>query len=127
MEKRVIWIEHRGQEILRINAKDANRNEQVALLEDYAKALKSRPPKSVNMLFEGGELDFHPELFTRGKAVFNELEDRIRRSAVIGMVGVLKMAVQTYRDAASLMGRDMQDKARAFDDEAKAKDWLVED
>lgn len=127
MEKRVIWIEHQGQEILRINAKDANRSEQVALLEDYARALKSRPPRSVNLLFEGGELEFHPELFTKGKAVFNEMEGRIRRSAVIGMVGVLKMAVKTYREAANILGRDMQDKGRTFDTEEQARDWLVAD
>lgn len=127
MEKRVTWFEHKGKEILRFNAKDAGRAEQLALLEDYAKALKSRPPKSVRLLFEGGEIDFHPELLTKGKAVFNELEDRIRRSAVIGMVGVLKMAVLGYREAGKMLGRDMEDKAKPFDSEAAALDWLVQD
>lgn len=126
MEKRVTWFEHKGKEILRFNAKDASRPEQLALLEDYARALKSRPAQSVRLLFEGGEIEFHPELLTKGKAVFNELEDRIKRSAVIGMVGVLKMAVLGYREMGSLMGRDMGDKARPFDSEAEALDWLVE-
>lgn len=127
MDKRVTWIEHQGKEILRFNAKDANRAEQVTLLEDYAKALKSRPKHSVRLLFEGGQIDFHPELITRGKSVFNELEDRIKRSAVIGMSGVLKMAVKGYREMAQMMGRNMDDKAKPFDSEAQALDWLVQD
>jgi hypothetical protein len=126
MEKRVTWIEHKGKEILRFNAADAGRSEQLSLLEDYAKALKSRPPKSVRMLFVGGEIEFHPELITKGKSVFSELEDRILRSATIGLQGVLKMAVKTYREAANLMGRDMTDKAMPFDDEAQALDWLAQ-
>ncbi len=126
MEKRVTWIEHQGKEILHFNAKDAGRAEQLALLEDYARALKSRPAHSVLLLFEGGEIEFHPELLTKGKGVFNDLEDRIKRSAVVGMVGVLKMAVMGYREMASMMGRDMGEKARPFDDKAAALDWLAE-
>jgi hypothetical protein len=126
MDKRVTWIEHKGVEILRFNAAEASRNEQLTLLEDYAKALKSRPAQSVRLLFVGGEIEFHPELLTKGKAVFNELEDRILRSATIGLSGVLKMAVKTYREAASLMGREMADKAVPFDDEKSALDWLVQ-
>jgi hypothetical protein len=126
MEKRVTWIDHKGSEILRFNAGGATRNEQLALLEDYAKALKSRPGASVRLLFIGGEIEFHPELITKGKSVFNELEDRILRSATVGLSGVLKMAVKTYREAASLLGREMVDKAVPFDSEEAAMDWLVQ-
>jgi hypothetical protein len=126
MQQRVIWIEHQGKEILRFNAQGADRPEQLAMLEDYAKALKGRPERSVLLLFEGGDIEFHPDVLTKGKAIFNELESRIQRSAVIGMTGVLKMAVQGYRESARLMGRDMDDKAKPFDNEAKALDWLVQ-
>lgn len=127
MEKRLTWTEHNGKEILRFNAKDSNRVEQLALLDDYARALKNRPPHSVLLLLEGGRIEFHPEVITRGKALFNELEDRIARSAVIGMEGVLKMAVQGYRQSARLMGRNMDDKAKPFDSEQAALDWLAKD
>jgi hypothetical protein len=126
MEKRVTWIEHKGVEVLRVNAAEASRTEQIGLLEDYGKAMKSRQPKSVRMLFVGGEIEFHPELITKGKAVFNELEDRVLRSATVGLSGVLKMAVKTYREAASLMGREMTDKAVPYDDENAALDWLIQ-
>lgn len=126
MEKRVTWIDHKGAEILRFNANEATRAEQLTLLEDYAKALKSRPAGSVRLLFVGGEIEFHPELITKGKATFNELEDRILRSATVGLSGVLKMAVKTYREAASLLGREMVDKAVPFDSEEQALDWLVQ-
>jgi hypothetical protein len=126
MQQRVTWIEHQGKEILRFNAQGAGRPEQLAMLEDYAKALKGRAERSVRLLFQGGEIEFHPDVLTKGKAVFNDLEDRIQRSAVIGMTGVLKMSVQGYREAARLMGRDMDDKAKPFDSEAEALDWLVQ-
>jgi hypothetical protein len=122
--KRLTWIEHQGKEVLCLDAQGADRDEQLALIEDYVKAVKGRPEGSVRLLIKGGEIHFHPEVMTRGKAAFNEHRDRIRRSAAVGMTGVLKMAVQGYREAGRIMGRDMDDKARPFDSEDEALAWL---
>jgi hypothetical protein len=125
MVKRLAWLEHAGQEILQLDVEGAGREEQLAALEDYAKAVKNRPPNSVLLLLKGGNIDFYPEVLTRARAVFNAHADRVRRSAVVGADGILKVAVQGYRQAAELMGRDMAEKARFFDLEAEALAWLV--
>lgn len=127
MDKRITWIDHKGKEILCLDADCADRAEQLTAIEDYVKAVKGRPEGSVRLLMKGHNIEFHPEVLTRGKAAFNEQRDRIKRSAAVGMSGMLKIAVQGYREAGRIMGRDMDDKGRPFDDEGKAMDWLAED
>jgi hypothetical protein len=127
MVKRLTWIEHEGKEILLLDAEGAGRDEQLAAIDDYVKAVKGRPAGSVLLLMKGSNIEFHPEVLTRAKAAFNDHRERVRKSAVVGMHGVLKMAVQGYREAGEIMGRDMQDKAKPFDKEEDALDWLTQD
>lgn len=126
MSKRVQWVQHRGQRIFLVDIRSANRDEQLEALQAYSSHLKAEPDNSVRLLVLAGEFDFHPDVITKAKAHLLDGQPKVVRSALVGVDGILKIAIEGFITMARFLGMPMnQDRGRHFDNEEEAKEWLI--
>jgi hypothetical protein len=126
MSKRVQWIQYKGKRLFQVDIRSANRDEQLEALASYSALLKSEPDASVRLLVLAGEFDFHPDVITKAKAHLLDGQPKVLRSALVGVDGILKVAIEGFIAMARLLGMAMnQDRGRHFENEDEAKDWLI--
>jgi hypothetical protein len=120
------WIQHQGKRIFQIDVRSASRDEQLELLREYSKVLSQEPDGSVLLLVLAGDFDFHPDVVTKAKAHLLEGQPKVVRSALVGVDGILKVAIDGFIAMARFLGMSMnQDRGRHFETAEEAMDWLV--
>jgi hypothetical protein len=120
------WIEHKGKRIFQLDVRSASRDEQLEMLREYSAVLSKEPDASVRLLVLAGHFDFHPDVVTKAKTYLLEGQPKIIRSALVGVDGILKVAIDGFIAMARFLGMSMnQDRGRHFESEEEAKDWLV--
>jgi hypothetical protein len=120
------WIQHQGKRIFQIDVRSASRDEQLELLREYSKVLSQEPDGSVLLLVLAGDFDFHPDVVTKAKAHLLEGQPKVVRSALVGVDGILKVAIDGFIAMARFLGMSMnQDRGRHFETAGEAMDWLV--
>ena len=126
MKQRTQWIQHKGKRIFLVDVRSADREEQLALLKEYSSILVKEPDASVRLLVLAGSLDFHPDVITKAKSYLLEGQPKVIRSALVGVDGIFKVAIEGFVTLARFLGMTMtQDRGKHFDTEDEAKDWLV--
>jgi hypothetical protein len=127
MTNRTQWIQHKGKRIFQVDARSAGHDEQLETLREYAKALSLEPDASVRLLVLAGDFDFHPDVVAKSKTFLLEGQPKVIRSALVGVDGILKIAIEGFITMARFLGMSMnQDRGRHFETEEEAKDWLVQ-
>jgi hypothetical protein len=123
---RVQWISHKGRRILLVDTRSISRDEQLAAAEDYSKLLGPEPDGSALVLVLAGTFDFHADMVAKVKAHLLQNQPKVRRSALVGVGGILKIAFESFFAMARFLGMTMnEDRGKHFDNEEEAKDWLV--
>jgi hypothetical protein len=128
-QQRVVWLERSGRKILSVDLRSATREEQLQVVDAYVSALE-RSPERISLLVRGdGKLEYYPDMSTRLKALMAVQENRLRRSALVGFAGIVRVAFDSFFVAARLLGKDVQDRGRHFEDAEleAALDWLAAD
>lgn len=127
MNKRLQWTSHRGQKVLQIDLRNFGREEQLETAEAYAKLLGAEPEGSVRILvMGGGGFEFHPDLLPKVKAQLLQVQSKVKRSALVGFDGILKVAIDGFFTLARFLGMTVNDdRGRHFDREDEALEWLV--
>jgi hypothetical protein len=126
MTDRVGWIQYKGHRIFQVDVRSANREEQLVALARYSALLKTEPDASVRLLVLAGEFDFHPDVITKAKTHLLDGQPKVLRSALVGVDGILKIAIEGFVSMAQFLGMTMnQDRGRHFENEDEAKEWLI--
>jgi hypothetical protein len=119
------WEEDAAGRLLVVDFSNTNREEASALFELFDATVKAEAEGSVRLLadFEGG---FHaPDLTRRWKEASSEHDRQIRRAALIGVTGGIKVVIMAYRFYLRLRGIDVDNKMRLFNQEGEARAWLA--
>jgi hypothetical protein len=126
MSRRVQWVQYKGKRLFQVDIRSASRDEQLEALAAYSALLKSEPDASVRVLVIAGEFDFHPDVITKAKAHLLDGQPKVLRSALVGVDGILRVAIEGFIAMARFLGMSMnQDRGRHFENEEEAKDWLI--
>jgi hypothetical protein len=123
---RIRWEQDAAGRLLVFDFSNTNREEATSLFELFDATVRAEAEGSVRLLadFEGG---FHtPELTRRWKEASSEHDKRIRRAALLGVTGGIRVVVVAYRFYLRMRGIDVDQKMHLFDDEAAARAWLAE-
>ena len=126
--KRIQAIQHQGHPVISVDSSHCGRDEREAVLKDYIGLLQGLAPgeKILSLLnFEGSDYDARLAGQWRSElALFN---DRVRRSAVIGLSPLALVSIQGFRNSGELMGSPMSaEHAMVFNDRESALNWLVQ-
>ncbi len=115
---RINFIEHKGKQILYEDFSNTKLDEYVAALDEAAAIIRAQPPHSVLALADINGITFNKEMLDRMKDFIATNTPYIKAVAVIGVQGLLSVALQTV---ARFAGREMH----TFDSKEAAMDWLV--
>ncbi len=126
MSRRVQWVQYKGKRLFLVDIRSASREAQLEALAAYSALLKSEPDASVRLLVLAGDFDFHPDVITKAKVHLLDGQPKVVRSALVGVDGILKVAIEGFIAMARFLGMTMnQDRGRHFENEEEAKDWLI--
>lgn len=123
---RIKWQDDGAGRLLVFDFSNSSRAEAEALFELFDATVRAEPEGSVRLLadFENG---WHaPELTRKWKTASAAHDRHIRRAALLGVTGGIKVVVMAYRFYLRFRGIDVDNKMRLFDDEAAARAWLAE-
>lgn len=117
---RISTVEHEGKTILLQDFSGLRGGEEfqtaVAEARHY---IASRPPRSVLSLFDATQTLYNTETLTAMKEFTKHNEPYMKASAVVGIEGILNVALMAV---SRFSGRTFQ----TFKDRTAAMDWLVE-
>jgi hypothetical protein len=126
LNRRLQWIQHKGKRILQVDARNVGREEQAELGPAYAAAFEKEKEGSVLVLVVAEGFDFYSDLMIKHKRHLLSAQPKVRRSALVGVTGILKVALEGFYSMARLLGLNVSDeRGRHFKTVEEAKDWLV--
>lgn len=126
MSKRIQWIQHKGQRLFQVDVRSIDRDEQLETAQAFAELLSKEPDGSVRVLVLAGDFDFHADVVSKVKAYLLQVQPKVKRSALVGVDGILRIAFDGFFTLARFLGMTMnEDRGRHFDKEEEAKDWLI--
>jgi hypothetical protein len=117
---RIGFVEHRGRQILVMDFSHLRPGEQFRAVVAEAKVCLARQPaKSVRSIFDATGAASNIEVIHALQDFAKHNEPFIRASAVVGVEGLLHLALTAV---SKFSGRTF----KTFDDRQSAMDWLVE-
>ncbi len=126
MNKRIQWINHKGQKLFQVDVRAISRDEQLETAKEFAQLLQNEPDGSVRVLVLAGEFDFHPDVVSKVKGFLLQVQPKVKRSALVGVDGILRIAFDGFFTLARFLGMSMnEERGKHFEKEEEAKDWLV--
>jgi hypothetical protein len=120
------WEEDAAGRLLVVDFTNTNREEASALFELFDATVKAEAAGSIRLLadFENG---YHaPDITRRWKEASADHDRQVRKVAMLGVTGGIKVVIMAYRFYLRLRGIDVDNKMRLFDGEAEARAWLAE-
>ena len=126
MSKRIQWISYKGHKIFQVDVRSISREEQIETAQAYAELLDKEPDGSVRVLVLAGAFEFHPDVISKVKAYLLQVQPKVKRSALVGVDGILRVAFEGFFTLARFLGMTMSDeRGKPFDKEEEAKEWLI--
>jgi hypothetical protein len=120
MAQRIQFIEHRGKKILVEDFSNLKAGpEFISLIGEAQRIIASQPPKSVRAVFDASGSGFNSEVLNAMKNFTNANTPYIKAAAVVGINGLLQVALTAISKFA---GREFI----VFKSRFEAMDWLVE-
>jgi hypothetical protein len=115
------WIDHNGHRVFLCDYTDyksdiGDLKSEVAFAQDM---LGQEPPNSVLELVEVQNMPVSTEVTHLFKSAAIAAKPHLRKTAVVGVPGIVNLLMQAFARATGLQ-------FRLFDDVDSAKDWLVD-
>jgi hypothetical protein len=117
--KRIQVIDYKGKEIIYLDFSDCNVGEIFQVIEMAEKIIRIQPLNSVLTLTNVSGTKYNREVIQAMKEFVNDNKPFVKAGAVVGIDGLKRVV---YDAITRFSGRNLP----AFDDNEKAKDWLVE-
>ncbi len=118
MTERIHTISHKGVEIIRFDYQGLSEDEDVIAFVDEAKHFLFDLNRSTLQLTNITGVYLTPPVMKHITEASKQVEHLVMLDAVVGVIGVKKFLFQLYNTL-------IRGKARAFDKEDEAKEWLV--
>jgi hypothetical protein len=117
--ERIYFIEYKGKKILVENFSGMIPGKEfMDLLDEAAKVIRSQPAKSVLAVFDASNAHFNNEILDAMKNFTKENTPYIKGAAVVGITGLLKVALTAV---SKFSGREFN----PFNSREEAMEWLV--
>jgi hypothetical protein len=116
--KRIQIIDYKGKEIIYLDFSDCNVNEVFEIIEMAKKIIRAQPLNSVLTLTNVSGTKYNREVIQVMKEFANDNKPFVKAGAVVGIDGLKKVV---YDAITRFSERNLP----AFDDNEKAKDWLI--
>lgn len=116
--KRLRVIDYKGKEIIYIDFTDCNVNEVFEIIEMAKKIIRIQPLNSVLTLTNVSGTKYNREVIQAMKEFANDNKPFVKAGAVVGIDGLKRIV---YDAITRFSERDLP----SFDDNEKAKDWLI--
>ena len=125
-QQRIFWTQHQGVPYLMLDFSRATVAESLALMDDYAAALKGQPASSVRMLSDVTDAHYEPSVANKWKAIRIQNDAVIKASAIYGLSGLVGVAIRAFLELLDMLGMNRsQKKLRIFKNRESALTWLV--
>lgn len=119
MADKAEFIEHKGKRIFHINFRSVNLKEMTDIIAVAKAKISKEPAGSVLTLTDATGTDLTPDISQALKDFAAHNKPFVKTGAVLGVTGIKRVA---YNALLVFTGRR---NLHLFDDEDKAKDWLV--
>lgn len=119
------WVKFQHKEILSVTFLKCSEEESLIQLKSVVHELSSREKGEVLMLADLTQASFWPRVALEWQRQQQFLNSKCSKVAVLGAMGVISIAVQTFLNVAQAGGLRVGEKARFFENPDLAKEWLV--
>jgi len=116
--ERVQFVQHNGKEILLLDFSRCTAKDALALIDEAAAAIRTRPQQSLLTLTDVTDMRFNDTLNQRMKVFTAQNKPYVKAAAVVGVTGLKKILF----DAVMVFSKR---KIHAFDNRETAKAWLI--
>jgi len=116
--KRIQVIDYKGKEIIYLDFSDCNVSEVFEIIEIAKKIIRVQPLNSVLTLTNVSGTKYNREVIQAMKEFANDNKPFVKAGAVVGIDGLKRIV---YDAITRFSERNLP----AFDDNKKAKDWLI--
>lgn len=123
---RIQWEQDAAGRLLIFDFSNTDPAEAEALFVLFDSAVRAEAPGSLRLLADFENAYHTPDLTRRWKEASSAHDKVIRRAALTGVTGGIKVVVTAYRFYLRLRGIDVDTKMRLFDDVGAARAWLAE-
>lgn len=125
-KQRIFWTQHQGVDFLMMDFSHATVAESLALMDDYAKALRDKPALSVRMLTDVTEAQYEPSVANKWKAIRIQHDPIIKASAIYGLGGLVGVAIRAFIELLDMLSLNRgHKKLRIFKTRELALAWLI--
>ena len=125
VKKRISWINHQGIPILVLDFSRATPAESLSLIDDFVPVIKEQPLGSVRMLSDVTESSYDAAISNKWKAVRVQYNDYFHASAIIGLSGLVGVAVRSFVELLDFLNLSRSKKLRIFKTKDQALAWLI--
>ena len=126
VKQRIFWSEHQGVPFLMLDFAGATVSESLALMDDYAAALRGKEAGSVRMMSDVTDAEYDPAVANKWKALRIQNDTYIRASAIYGLSGLVGVAIRAFLELLDMLGMNRaMKKFRIFKTREQALAWLI--
>lgn len=118
--ERARFIQHKGKEIFMLDCSDCKPADIHAIIDECARQVQARPPKSVRTMTIAGGGRFDNDVIGRLKELTKGNEPYVEKAALVGITGLYKVVVLAV---AAFSRREFH----LFDTVEEAKEYLAAD
>ena len=118
--ERARFIQHQGKEIFQLDCSNCKPADIHLIIDECARVVRSRPPKSVRTLTIAGGGAFDQEVVGKLKELTKGNEPYVMKSAVVGITGLYKVVLLAV---SAFSKREFH----LFDSVDEARDFLAAD
>lgn len=124
-ENRLKDVNIRNENILRLEINEANHEEMVVLREKLFEKLRASHENSVKLMIIARGYTYSPAEAKIWKANLELINEKVKKSAIVGLSPLAQMVMKGVRAYARLMGIEKKSmQAQLFDTEESALDYL---
>lgn len=124
---RVTILEHNKKRIIFINNNNSNREQSYENAVAFNDIVKKEPLNSALVLQDMENCAINNEAVALWKNNSAEFDKHIKKAALVGVTGLVKIVVLAYKTYTRLKGIKIEERLREFNTIEEAKDWLTKD
>lgn len=99
--------------------------ESLRMIVDFDREMQGREPASVVMLTDVTDAEYDPSIARQWKEARNKHDAVIKASALVGLKGLVGIAIRSFIDVRRFLGMSASNEPRIFERMEDAREWLA--
>jgi hypothetical protein len=124
---RFTWTKHQNKKILSIEVCQDSEEEALVFLKRFVHELSGKEEGDVHLLADLRHARFWPKVALEWQKHQHLVHSRCAKLAVLGAMGIISVAVETFLHLAQIVGFEIGRNVRFFENFDLAKEWLVDE